>query len=93
MPWHGTPVPLFPNVCDHIQPCSGSGKSNARISQLLGGSSNLTIGTLAEIAFVLGLTLDTTFKDYSEGRYLITEEQGPIKRPVSGVRTQRRKSG
>ena len=27
------------------------GKSKARISQLLGGNSNMTIGTLAEIAF------------------------------------------
>lgn len=53
----------------------------------------MTIGTLAEIAFVLGLTLDNTFKEYSEGRYWISEEQGPIKRPVSRVRTQRRKSG
>jgi transcriptional regulator with XRE-family HTH domain len=51
------------------------GKSKARISQLLGGSSNMTIGTLAEIAFVLGLTLDKTFKEYSEGRHWVTEEQ------------------
>ncbi|RQW79986.1 MAG: XRE family transcriptional regulator [Methylococcus sp.] len=69
------------------------GKSKARISQLLGGSSNMTIGTLADIAFALGLTLDKTFKEYSKGRYLITEEEGPIDRPVSGVRTHRRKSG
>ena len=45
------------------------GKSKARISQLLGGSSNMTIGTLADIAFVLGLTLEKTFREYSEGRY------------------------
>lgn len=69
------------------------GKSKARISQLLGGSTNMTIGTLADIAFALGLTLDKTFKEYSKGRYLFTEEEGPINRPVARVRMHRRKSG
>jgi hypothetical protein len=39
------------------------------ISQLLGGSSSMTIGALAEIAFALGLTPDKTFREYSEQRY------------------------
>ena len=51
------------------------GKSKARISQLLGGSSNMTIGTLADIAFALGLTLDKTFKEYSERRHRLTGER------------------
>lgn len=50
------------------------GKSKARISQLLGGSSNMTIGTLADIAFALGLTLDKTFREYSERRYPVLDE-------------------
>jgi transcriptional regulator with XRE-family HTH domain len=51
------------------------GKSKARISQLLGGSSNMTIGTLADIAFALGLTLDKTFKEYSARRHRLTSER------------------
>jgi len=51
------------------------GLSKARISQLLGGSSNMTIGTLAEIAFALGLTLDKTFKEYSARRNRVTEKR------------------
>ena len=50
------------------------GKSKARISQLLGGSSNMTIGTLADIAFALELTLDKTFTEYSERRYRVSGE-------------------
>lgn len=45
------------------------GISKPRISQLLKGSSNMTIGTLSDIAFELGLNLDKTFKEYSEQRY------------------------
>jgi transcriptional regulator with XRE-family HTH domain len=52
------------------------GKSKARISQLLGGSSNMTIGTLAEIAFALGLTPDKTFTEYSNRRYRIVDRPG-----------------
>jgi transcriptional regulator with XRE-family HTH domain len=52
------------------------GKSKARISQLLGGSSNMTIGTLADIAFALGLTLDKTFTEYSNRRYRIVGRAG-----------------
>jgi transcriptional regulator with XRE-family HTH domain len=52
------------------------GKSKARISQLLGGSSNMTIGTLADIAFALGLTLDKTFTEYSNRRYRIVDRPG-----------------
>ncbi|MCR4330833.1 MAG: helix-turn-helix domain-containing protein, partial [Patescibacteria group bacterium] len=44
------------------------GKSKARISQLLSGDTNMTIGTLSDIAFALGLTPDKTFKEYSERR-------------------------
>jgi transcriptional regulator with XRE-family HTH domain len=51
------------------------GKSKARISQLLGGSSNMTIGTLADIASALGLTLDKTFTEYSERRYRVAGER------------------
>ncbi len=50
------------------------GKSKARISQLLSGSSNMTIGTLSDIAFELGLTLDKTFREYSEQRHRIAEK-------------------
>ncbi len=45
------------------------GKSKPRITQLLSGSSNMTIGTLSDIAFELGLNLDKTFKEYSVQRY------------------------
>ena len=45
------------------------GISKPRISQLLKGSSNMTIGTLSDIAYELGLNLDKTFKEYSEHRY------------------------
>lgn len=45
------------------------GISKPRISQLLKGSSNMTIGTLSDIAHELGLNLDKTFKEYSEQRY------------------------
>ncbi len=45
------------------------GKSKARISQLLSGDTNMTIGTLSDIAFALGLTLDKTFREYSERRF------------------------
>ena len=45
------------------------GKSKPRITQLLSGSSNMTIGTLSDIAFELGLSLDKTFKEYSVQRY------------------------
>lgn len=44
------------------------GKSKARISQLLSGDTNMTIGTLADIAFALGLTPDKTFREYSDQR-------------------------
>ena len=47
------------------------GISKPRISQLLKGSSNMTIGTLSDIAFELGLNLDKTFKQYSAQRYLL----------------------
>jgi transcriptional regulator with XRE-family HTH domain len=42
--------------------------SKPRVTQLLGGSSNMTIGTLSDIAFELGLSLDKTFKEYSVQR-------------------------
>jgi transcriptional regulator with XRE-family HTH domain len=45
------------------------GKSKPRITQLLSGSSNMTIGTLSDIAVELGLNLDKTFKEYSARRY------------------------
>ena len=45
------------------------GKSKPRITQLLSGSSNMTIGTLSDIAVELGLNLDKTFKEYSLQRY------------------------
>ena len=45
------------------------GKSKSRITQLLSGSSNMTIGTLSDIAVELGLNLDKTFKEYSAQRY------------------------
>jgi len=45
------------------------GISKPRISQLLKGSSNMTIGTLSDIAFELGLNLDKTFKEYSAQRF------------------------
>ncbi len=51
------------------------GISKPRISQLLKGSSNMTIGTLSDIAFELGLNLDKTFKVYSAQRYLLDGEQ------------------
>ena len=51
------------------------GISKPRISQLLKGSSNMTIGTLSDIAFELGLNLDKTFKEYSVQRYLLDGEQ------------------
>jgi len=41
------------------------GKSKPRITQLLRGSSNMTIGTLSDIAVELGLNLDKTLKEYS----------------------------
>lgn len=44
------------------------GLSKARITQLLSGDSNMTIGTLADISFELGLTLEKTFKEYSAQR-------------------------
>ncbi len=50
------------------------GKSKARISQLLGGNSNMTIGTLSDIAFELGLTLGKTFREYSPQRYRIENQ-------------------
>ena len=54
------------------------GISKSRISQLLKGSSNMTIGTLSDIAYELGLNLDKTFKEYSERRYKLDEVQsGP----------------
>lgn len=59
------------------------GKSKARISQLLGGSSNMTIGTLADIAFALGLSLDKTFREYSERRYPSAGESGDNERYVN----------
>ena len=45
------------------------GKSKPRITQLLSGSSNMTIGTLSDIAVELGLNLDKTFEEYSVQRY------------------------
>jgi transcriptional regulator with XRE-family HTH domain len=51
------------------------GISKPRISQLLKGSSNMTIGTLSDIAFELGLNLDKTFKEYSAQRYLLDGER------------------
>lgn len=44
------------------------GISKPRVTQLLGGSSNMTIGTLSDITFELGLSLDKTFKEYSVQR-------------------------
>jgi len=45
------------------------GISKPRISQLLKGDSNMTIGTLSDIAYELGLNLGKTFQEYSEQRY------------------------
>jgi hypothetical protein len=39
----------------------------------------MTIGTLAEIAFVLGLTLEKTFREYAEGRCRKTEEDPTVR--------------
>jgi transcriptional regulator with XRE-family HTH domain len=57
------------------------GLSKARISQLLGGNSNMTIGTLSDIAFALGLTLDKTFREYSEQRHRIAKQAQEGERP------------
>ena len=54
------------------------GISKSRISQLLKGSSNMTIGTLSDIAYELGLNLDKTFKEYSAQRYPLDEVQSRI---------------
>jgi transcriptional regulator with XRE-family HTH domain len=51
------------------------GISKPRISQLLKGSSNMTIGTLSDIAYELGLNLDKTFHEYSAQRYRLGVEQ------------------
>ena len=54
------------------------GISKSRISQLLKGSSNMTIGTLSDIAYELGLNLDKTFKEYSARRYPIEDVQSGL---------------
>ena len=54
------------------------GISRPRISQLLRGSSNMTIGTLSDIAYELGLNPDKTFKEYSERRYPLDEVQSGV---------------
>lgn len=54
------------------------GISKSRISQLLRGSSNMTIGTLSDIAYELGLHLDKTFKEYSAQRYPLEEVQSGL---------------
>jgi transcriptional regulator with XRE-family HTH domain len=54
------------------------GISKSRISQLLKGSSNMTIGTLSDIAYELGLNLDKTFTEYSAQRYPLDEVQSGI---------------
>lgn len=55
--------------------------SKPRVTQLLSGGSNMTIGTLSDIAFELGLSLDKTFKEYSIERYRLDtsppREQSP----------------
>ena len=51
------------------------GKSKPRITQLLSGSSNMTIGTLSDIAVELGLNLDKTFKEYSVQRYRLDNKR------------------
>ena len=55
------------------------GISKSRISQLLRGSSNMTIGTLSDIAYELGLNLDKTFKEYSARRFLLDEVQSGVR--------------
>jgi transcriptional regulator with XRE-family HTH domain len=55
------------------------GNSKSRITQLLSGNSNMTIGTLSDIAFELGLTLDKTFRDYSAQRYRLDTGQSKDK--------------
>ena len=60
------------------------GKSKARISQLLSGDTNMTIGTLADIAFALGLTPDKTFREYSDQRERITDQSAAL--PLKGRR-------
>lgn len=50
------------------------GKQNARISKLLNGSSNMTIGTLAEVIHALGLTPEKTFQEYRRDREQIGTE-------------------
>ena len=68
------------------------GKSKPRITQLLSGSSNMTIGTLSDIAVELGLNLDKTFKEYSLQRYPLdtnpSSEQAPIdpKFPIASIK-------
>ncbi len=54
------------------------GISKSRISQLLRGSSNMTIGTLSDIAYELGLSLDKTFKEYSAQRDPVDEVQSGV---------------
>ena len=73
------------------------GKSKPRITQLLGGSSNMTIGTLSDIAVELGLNLDKTFKEYSVQRHrhgldgnlgnkaTSVIDRKPMKLPISSV--------
>ena len=51
------------------------GKSKPRITQLLSGGSNMTIGTLSDIAVELGLNLDKTFKEYSVQRYRLDNKR------------------
>ena len=54
------------------------GKRKPQISKLLQGSANMTLGTLSDIAFGLGLELDKTFKEYSDQRIRIAKEDGPL---------------
>lgn len=54
------------------------GKSKARISQLLSGDTNMTIGTLADIAFALGLTPDKTFREYSDQRHRVADQKATV---------------
>jgi transcriptional regulator with XRE-family HTH domain len=64
------------------------GISKPRISQLLKGGSNMTIGTLSDIAWELGLNLDKTFKEYSEQRYPLNS--GRSRSPSLAKKTARR---
>lgn len=51
------------------------GKKPPQITRLLDGAANMTLSTLSDIAFELGLTLEKTFKEYSAHRLKISKDE------------------